>query len=113
MNAIQLTGRLVRDPELRTTSSGEHVCAMRIAVEGMGRSNAVGYIDVSVWGKPGQACARVLARGWLVGVAGRLEYREWAADDGTKRSAHAVVGAVDFLAAPRERARAGGGRGAA
>lgn len=101
MNAIQLTGRLVRDPELRSTASGEPVCALRIAVDGMGRSNSVGYIDVSVWGKAGEACARHIARGWLVGVSGRLEYREWTTDDGAKRSAHAIVGSVDFLAAPR------------
>jgi single-strand DNA-binding protein len=101
MNTINLTGRLVRDPELRETSTGDPVCALRIAVDGMGRSNSVGYIDVSVWGKPGEACARHIARGWLVGVSGRLEYREWVTDDGAKRSAHAVVGAVDFLAAPR------------
>ena len=101
MNTINLTGRLVRDPELRQTSTGDSVCALRIAVDGMGRANSVGYIDVSVWGKPGQACAQHIARGWLVGVSGRLEYREWVADDDTKRSAHAVVGSVDFLAAPR------------
>ena len=101
MNTINLTGRLVRDPQLRQTSSGDSVCALRIAVDGMGRSNSVGYIDVSVWGKPGEACARHLTRGWLVGVSGRLEYREWMNDDDTKRSAHAVVGSVDFLAAPR------------
>ena len=34
-------------------------------------------------------------------MAGRLEYREWTAQDGFKRSGHAVVGSVDFLAAPR------------
>ncbi len=101
MNTITLIGRLVRDPELRHTTGGDPVCAIRIAVDAMGRSNSVGYVDVSVWGKSGEACARHLSKGWLVGVTGRLEYREWPADDGSKRSAHAVVGNVDFLSAPR------------
>jgi single-strand DNA-binding protein len=77
---------------------------MRIAVEGMGRSHSVGYVDVTVWDKPGEACARHLAKGWLVGIAGRLEYREWETDDGAKRSAHAVTGAVEFLAVPKAQA---------
>lgn len=101
MNTIQLTGRLVRDPELRSTSTGDRVCAMRLAVDGMGRANGAGYIDVSVFGKPGEACARHLSRGWLVAVTGRLQYREWVTDDGSKRHAHQVIGAVEFLAAPR------------
>jgi single-strand DNA-binding protein len=101
MNTVQITGRLTRDPELRSTTSGEPVCSLRVAVDGMGRSNSAGYIDVAVWGKPGEACARHLKRGALVGVHGRLEYREWETTDGAKRSAHAIVGNVDFLATAR------------
>ena len=101
MNSVQLIGRLTRDPELRATGDGGPVCSLRLAVDRMGRGAEVGYVDVAVWGKPAQACAEHLSRGWLVAVAGRLEYREWTAQDGSKRSGHAVVGSVDFLAAPR------------
>ncbi len=101
MNSIQLIGRLTRDPELRATGDGGPVCNLRLAVDRMGRGGEAGYIDVSVWGKPAQACAEHLSRGWLVAVDGRLEYREWTAQDGSKRSGHAVVGSVDFLTAPR------------
>ena len=52
----------------------------------MGRGSTVGYVDVSVWGKAGEACEAHLRQGWLVGVSGRLEYREWQADDGSRRS---------------------------
>ena len=106
MNNVQLIGRLTRDPELRATGDSDPVCGLRLAVDRMGRGGDVGYIDVSVWGKPAQACAEHLSRGWLVAVAGRLEYREWTAQDGSKRSGHAVVGSVDFLAAPRAEAPA-------
>ncbi len=44
--------------------------------------------------------ARVLRKGWLVAVDGRLRYEEWETDHG-KRSAIRVVGRVEFLAAPR------------
>ena len=66
----------------------------------MGR-NETGYIDVATFGKPGEAAARVLHKGWLVAVDGRLDYHHWVADDGANRSAISVVGNVEFLTAPR------------
>ncbi len=101
MNTISLTGRLTRDPELRSTGDGSSVCKLRLAVDRMGRGNDVGYIDAATFGKQAEACAKVLRQGWLVAVAGRLEYGEWTGQDGAKRSAHTVVGHVEFLAAPK------------
>ena len=60
-HSVQLTGRLTRDPELVSLDSGS-VCRMRLAVENMGR-NETGYVDVSTFGKPGEAAARVLSQG--------------------------------------------------
>ena len=100
MNSINVTGRLTRDPELRTLPNGTSVCDMRLAVDGLGRNNETGYIDVASFGASAEAAARILTQGWLVAVDGRLEYREWESDD-VKRSAYSVVGRVEFLAAPR------------
>src|SRR5580693_8442860 len=101
MNAVQITGRLTTDPETRALPSGETVCRLRLAVDRMGRGQDVGYINVAVFGKGGEAAARVLAKGWLVAVDGRLEYGQWEADDGTRRHDYTLVGNVEFLAAPR------------
>ena len=101
MNSVNITGRLTADPELRALSSGESVCKLRLAVEGLAPARETGYVNVSAFGKPGEAAARVLAKGWLVAVAGRLSYRAWEADDGSKRHDYEVVGNVEFLAAPR------------
>ena len=73
MNAIHLTGRLTRDPDLRALPDGSNVCKMRLAVDRMGRSNSTGYIDVTSFGRPAEAAATVLAQGWLVAVSGRLQ----------------------------------------
>lgn len=101
MNSINLTGRLTREPELRTTQGGDAICKMRLAVDRMGRNNAAGYIDVATFGKQAEACAKVLDQGWLVAVEGRLEYGEWETAEGAKRSGHSVVGHVEFLSAPK------------
>lgn len=101
MNSVNITGRLTSDPELRALPSGESVCKLRLAVDGLSPHGETGYVNVSCFGKPGEAAARVLAKGWLVAVAGRLSYRSWEADDGSKRHDYEVVGNVEFLSAPR------------
>jgi single-strand DNA-binding protein len=103
MNTINLTGRLTHDPELRELPSGEHACRMRLAVDGMGRGgrDQVGYINVTAYGKPAQAAHRVLAKGWLVAVDGRLQYGQWETDGGERRHDYEVIGTVEFLTAPR------------
>jgi Single-strand binding protein family len=90
-----------RRPELRALPSGENVCKLRLAVEGMSPGGETGHINIAAFGKPGEAAVRVLSKGWLVAVQGRLSYRAWEADDGSKRHDYEVVGNVEFLAAPR------------
>ncbi len=101
VNQYICTGRLTKDPELRSVSSETTVCQLRLAVDGLGRGREVGYINVSVFGKAGEAAAQYLAKGWLVAVDGRLEYGEWETEGGEKRHDYTVVGNVEFLSAPR------------
>ena len=101
VNRYTCTGRLTRSPELRELPSGNSVCEMRVAVEAMGRGGEPGFITVSVYGRPGEAAAEHLDKGWLVAVDGRLVFGEWETSTGEKRREHAVIGNVEFLAAPR------------
>jgi single-strand DNA-binding protein len=101
INKYICTGRLTKDPELRSLPSGSSVCELRLAVDGLGRGREVGYINVSVFGNGGEAAARHLAKGWLVAVDGRLEFGEWESAEGERRHDYTVVGNVEFLAAPR------------
>ena len=100
INKYICTGRLTKDPELKTLPSGTSVCELRLAVDGMGRGREVGYVNVSVFGNSAQPAAEYLSKGWLVAVDGRLEYGEWDSE-GTKRHDYNVVGNVEFLSAPR------------
>jgi single-strand DNA-binding protein len=101
INKIICTGRLTKDPELRQVSDEMKVCQLRLAVDGMGRGREVGYVNVAVFGKAGEAAKQYLSKGWLVAVDGRLEYGEWETDGGEKRHDYSVVGNVEFLTAPR------------
>lgn len=114
INSVVLVGNLTRDPELRHTPSGMAVCSLRIAVNTRRKDQATGqwgekpnYFDVTVWGQQGESCAQYLSKGRQVGVQGRLEWREWEAQDGGKRQAVEIVAdAVQFLGS-----RADGGAG--
>ena len=105
INVVVLTGNLTRDPELRSLPSGMSVCKLRIA-SNTRRKGASGdwedkanYFDVTVWGAQGENCARFLSKGRPVAIDGRLEWREWEAQDGSgKRQAIDIIAdAVQFL----------------
>jgi single-strand DNA-binding protein len=56
------------------------------------------YFDVTVWGNQGESCAQYLSKGRPVGVDGRLDWREWEAQDGSKRQAVEIIAdTVQFL----------------
>jgi single-strand DNA-binding protein len=103
LNRVCLIGNLTRDPELRNTPSGMSVCSLRLAVntrrkEGDEWVEKPNYFDVTVWGRQGESAAQYLAKGRPCAIDGRLEWREWEAQDGTKRQAVEIVAdSVQFL----------------
>ena len=116
INRVVLVGNLTRDPELRHTPSGTAVCSLRLAVNTRRKDGATGewtekpnYFDITVWGNQGENCAQYLSKGRPVAIDGRLEWREWEAQDGTKRQATDIIAdSVQFLGS-REDASGGGG----
>jgi single-strand DNA-binding protein len=85
------------------------VCKLRVAVNTRQKDQATGewgdkpnYFDVTVWGNQAESCAQYLARGRAIAVDGRLDWREWDAQDGTKRQAVEIIAeTVQFLGGGR------------
>lgn len=108
INRVVLTGNLTTDPDLRETSTGLPVCKLRIASTARRKSSngedyedRPNYINVTAWGSQGESAARFLSKGRQVAIDGRLEWREWEAQDGAKRQALDVVAdSVEFLDSP-------------
>jgi single-strand DNA-binding protein len=119
INRVVLVGNLTRDPELRHTPSGTAVCSLRLAVNTRRKDGATGewtdkpnYFDVTVWGNQGESCAQYLSKGRPVGIDGRLDWREWEAQDGTKRQAVEIIAeSVQFLGGRDDNSGGGGGGG--
>ena len=115
INRVVMTGNLTADPELRSLPSGSSVCKLRIACNTRRKDGGSGewvdkpnYFNVTVWGAQGENAARYLAKGRPVAIDGRLEWHEWDAQDGTKRSAVDIIAdSVQFLGS-RDDASGGG-----
>lgn len=105
INRVVMTGNLTKDPELRSLPSGTSVCELRVACNTRRKDAASGewvdkpnFFNVKVWGAQGENAARYLSKGRPVALDGRLEWREWEAQDGTKRQAIDIIAdSVQFL----------------
>jgi single-strand DNA-binding protein len=91
-------GNLTRDPETRTTPSGQTVTNFSLAVNRTWKGadgqqqEAVSYINCVAWGKPGEIIAQYLQKGRALLVSGRLDQRSWDdKESGQKRSTVEVV----------------------
>ena len=82
-NNINLTGRIVRDAEVRQTKSGKSVCNVALAVSGYRREDETTFFDLTLFdGKTG--VAQFLKKGTRVAVNGRLKPRKFTRKDGTE-----------------------------
>jgi single-strand DNA-binding protein len=113
INRVVLVGNLTRDPELKQTPSGTPVCSLRIAVNSRRKDESgqwtdkPNYFSVSVFGNQAESCSQYLSKGRPVAIDGRLDWREWQSQDGSKREAVEIVAeSVLFLGS---RGDAGGG----
>ena len=108
LNKIMIMGRLVRDPELRTTLNGTHVAAFTLAVERdfkeQGRdTRPTDFIDCVAWRYAADFVSRYFTKGRMAVVEGRLQMRDWTDKDGNKRrSAEVVADNIYFGDAKKE-----------
>ncbi len=102
INRVVLVGRMTRDPELRRTQTGTPVTSFTLAMN-RNYSSANGerqadFINCVVWNKPAENVERYCSKGSLVGVEGRLQSRQYEAQDGRKVTVIEVVcDSVQFL----------------
>ena len=97
LNRAQIIGNLTRDPELRYTPNGQAVASFAVATNRVyadasgGKKESVEFHDVVTWGKLAEICNQILSKGRKVYIEGRLQTRDWEAEDGTKRYRTEIV----------------------
>ena len=102
LNRIIIMGRLVRDPELRTTQSGVSVTSFTLAVDRDFKNRDSGekstdFIDVVAWRQTAEFICKYFGKGRMAVAEGRLQIRDWKDRDGNnRRSAEVVADNVYF-----------------
>ncbi len=104
INQVILMGRLTRDPEMRTTTSGKSVCNFSLAVARGGQDDQADFFDVTAWDKTGELVNQYLSKGRRCLVQGRLRQDSWDDKDTGKKRTRVEVVAFDvtFLDGPND-----------
>jgi len=90
-------GNLTRDPELSYTPSNTAVCKFGLATNHKWKDKSgemreqVCFVDCTLFGRGGETFNQYMKKGRSVLVEGRLDFQQWTAQDGGKRSKHGIV----------------------
>jgi single-strand DNA-binding protein len=105
VNKVVLTGRLTRDPEMRSLASGKSVTQFAVATNAYaaGKEKAE-YHNVVTWDRLAEICGQYLGKGQQVAIEGRLQTRSWDDDRGQRHWKTEVVAAhVEMLSGRKKK----------
>lgn len=97
LNRATLIGNVTRDPELRALASGQNVTTFGVATNMMWtdaqgqKQQRTEFHNLVVWGKLAEICKQYLVKGKKIFIEGRLQTREWEAQDGAKKMRTEIV----------------------
>ena len=113
LNIIVLQGRLVRDPEMRTTQSGVAVASFTLAVDRDfggrdGSEKQTDFIDCTAWRHTAEFVSKYFSKGRMAVVSGRLQIDNYTDNDGNKRKAAKVIADNIYFGDSKKDGTAGG-----
>ena len=105
LNVVAIMGRLVADPELRTTQNGTNVCSFRIACDRnfarQGEQRQADFIDIVAWRQQAEFVSKYFQKGSLIAIEGSLQTRQYQDKNGNNRTAIEIVANNVNFAAPK------------
>ena len=112
LNVVATMGRLVADPELRTTQSGINVVSFRIACDRnfarQGEQRQADFIDIVAWRQQAEFVSKYFQKGSLIAIEGSLQTRQYQDKNGNNRTAVEVVANNISFAGPKSNNQGGG-----
>lgn len=107
LNIVAIMGRLVADPELRTTANGTNVCSFRIVCDrnfvSQGQERQADFIDIVVWRQAADFVCKYFQKGSMIAVDGALQSRNYKDKQGNSRTAVEVVANHISFAGPSKK----------
>ncbi len=101
MNITNLTGRLTKDIELRTTQSGKTVANFTLAVNRRFKSQGqpdADFFRCQAWGKTAEVLHQYTHKGSQIGITGRLQNRSYENQQGQNvEITEVIVESMDLL----------------
>lgn len=97
LNKAMIIGNVTRDPELKTTSSGQNVVSFSVATnlvwndQSGNQQKKTEFHNIIAWRKLAEICAKYLNKGSKVYIEGRLQTSDWTGNDGVKRYRTEIV----------------------
>lgn len=113
MNKVTLIGNLADEPKTSVTASGVTKCSFRLAVQRKFANPQTGrreadFLPVVAWRQTAEICAKYLAKGRQCAVAGSIQTRSYAAQDGITRYVTEIIAdEVQFLGSPKNQQTGG------
>ncbi len=114
-NKAFVLGNVTRDPELRTTPSGQSVASFGIATNRIWKSQSgerqksAEFHNVVAWGRLAEICHQYLKKGSLVFVEGRIQTRSWQDKDSGQKRFRTEIVAETMQLGPRGAGMGAGG----
>jgi len=110
VNKAFLIGRLGKDPEVKTTSSGNKVANFSLATSERYRDKVTGetkelteWHNIVVWRQLAEIVQKYLHKGDLVYIEGRIKTRSWEKDGVTRYTTEIVADTLTMLHTSKER----------
>ncbi len=97
LNKAMIIGNVTRDPELKSTPSGQNVVSFGVATnlvwtdQSGQQQKKTEFHNIIAWRKLAEICAKYLHRGSKVYLEGRLQTTDWTGNDGVKRYRTEIV----------------------
>lgn len=111
LNSVIIMGRLVADPELKTTSSGINVTSFGVAVERsyarQGEDRQTDFINVVAWRQQADFVTKYFRKGQMIAIQGSLQSRSYEDKNGNRRNVLEVV--ADKISFCGSKSESGGG----
>ena len=113
LNVVAIMGRLVADPELRTTTSGINMARFRIACDRnfarQGEQRQADFLDVVAWRSQADFVCKYFQKGSLIVIDGSIQTRQYQDKNGNNRTAVEIVANNINFAGPKNSSGSTGG----
>ena len=113
LNVVVIMGRLVADPELRTTTNGINLARFRIACDRsyarQGEQRQTDFLDVVAWRQQADFVCKYFQKGSLIIIEGSIQSRQYQDKNGNNRTGVEIVANNINFGGPKNSNGNGGG----